>query len=46
MGSPAIKKSNLIDANKHHILTSVHPSPLSAYRGFWVVNTFQKPTKF
>ena len=41
-GSPAIKKSNLIDANKHHILTSVHPSPLSAYRGFFGCKHFSK----
>ena len=41
-GSPAIKKSNLIDANKHHILTSVHPSPLSAYRGFLGCKHFSK----
>lgn len=33
-GTPAISKSKLIDEKKHHILTSVHPSPLSAYRGF------------
>ncbi len=41
-GSPAIKKSNLIDENKHHILTSVHPSPLSAYRGFLGCKHFSK----
>ena len=41
-GSPAIKKSNLIDANKHYILTSVHPSPLSAYRGFLGCKHFSK----
>jgi uracil-DNA glycosylase len=41
-GSPAIKKSNLIDANKHHILASVHPSPLSAYRGFLGCKHFSK----
>jgi len=34
-GSYAIKKANLIDKSKHLILTSVHPSPLSAYRGFF-----------
>lgn len=34
-GAPAIKKSKLIDPNKHHILTAPHPSPLSAYRGFF-----------
>lgn len=33
-GSHAIKKQKLIDANKHHILTAPHPSPLSAHRGF------------
>ncbi|MGQ8364851.1 uracil-DNA glycosylase [Glaciecola sp. 1036] len=33
-GSPAQKKSQLIDASKHAILKAVHPSPLSAHRGF------------
>lgn len=33
-GSYAGKKSQLIDARKHLILKSPHPSPLSAYRGF------------
>lgn len=32
------KKIKLIDANKHHILTSGHPSPLSANRGYWFGN--------
>ena len=39
-GTSAIKKSKLIDENKHHILTAVHPSPLSAYRGFFGCNHF------
>lgn len=34
-GAYANKKSALIDASKHLILKSVHPSPLSAYRGFF-----------
>ena len=34
-GSYAIKKSGLIDQSKHLILTAVHPSPLSVYRGFF-----------
>lgn len=34
-GSYAQKKAELIDANKHHILTTAHPSPLSARRGFF-----------
>ncbi len=41
-GAPAIKKSKLIDKTKHHILTTVHPSPLSAYRGFFGCNHFIK----
>ncbi len=41
-GAPAIKKQKIIDANKHHILTAVHPSPLSAYRGFFGCNHFIK----
>lgn len=34
-GAPAGKKASLIDAKKHLILRSAHPSPLSAYRGFF-----------
>ena len=34
-GNNAIKKKNLITNKKHLILTSVHPSPLSASRGFF-----------
>lgn len=37
-GGFAKSKSKLIDASKHHILTSGHPSPLSANRGFWFGN--------
>lgn len=33
-GSYAQRKGRLIDSNRHHVLTSVHPSPLSAHRGF------------
>lgn len=33
-GSYAQAKGKLIDRDKHCVLTSVHPSPLSAYRGF------------
>jgi uracil-DNA glycosylase len=33
-GNFAIAKRSLIDTSRHHILTSVHPSPLSAFRGF------------
>lgn len=37
-GGFAKRKSKLIDASKHHILTSGHPSPLSANRGYWFGN--------
>ena len=37
-GGFAKKKIKLIDTNKHHILTSGHPSPLSANRGYWFGN--------
>ncbi len=37
-GGFAKKKAKLIDANQHHILTSGHPSPLSANRGYWFGN--------
>jgi uracil-DNA glycosylase len=40
-GAFAGKKESLIDANKHLILKSVHPSPLSAYRGFFGCNHFE-----
>ena len=33
-GSAAISKQKLIDAQRHHLLTAPHPSPLSAHRGF------------
>ena len=37
-GGYAKKKGAKIDAAKHHILTSGHPSPLSANRGLWFAN--------
>lgn len=41
-GSSAIKKEKLIDKSKHHILSGVHPSPLSSYRGFFGCKHFSK----
>lgn len=41
-GSYAIKKSRLIDSGKHKIITGVHPSPLSAYRGFFGSSPFSQ----
>jgi len=46
-GGFAKKKTKLIDKNKHHILTSGHPSPLSANRGYWFGNKhFSKTNNF
>ena len=42
MGNFAINKSNLIDINKHKIFTTVHPSPLSASKGFFGCKVFIK----
>ena len=39
-GSHAQKKGAVIDKHKHHILSAPHPSPLSAYRGFFGCNHF------
>ena len=40
-GSNAKAKSMLIDHSRHVVLTSVHPSPLSASRGFFGCNHFK-----
>lgn len=45
-GSYAISKRPLIDPAKHLILTSPHPSPLSAYRGFFGNHHFSKANKW
>ena len=37
-GGFAKKKGGKIDTAKHHVLTSGHPSPLSANRGYWFEN--------
>jgi len=39
-GCPAQKKSKLITNSHHHILEAPHPSPLSAYRGFFGCHHF------
>ncbi|KAH9499176.1 hypothetical protein Btru_004348 [Bulinus truncatus] len=41
-GAYAQKKGARIDKKKHHILTAVHPSPLSAHRGFIGCKHFSK----
>lgn len=41
-GNDAQKKSTLIDPRRHHILKAAHPSPLSAYRGFFGCRHFSR----
>ena len=41
-GSPAKAKAKLITNPKHYILSAVHPSPLSAYNGFFGCKHFSK----
>ncbi len=45
-GNNAIKKREFITNPKHYIITSVHPSPLSASRGFFGSKPFSKTNKF
>lgn len=41
-GSYAIRKGAFIDRNRHLVLTAPHPSPLSAYRGFFGCRHFSQ----
>lgn len=41
-GAHAQKKRALIDEQRHHVLTSVHPSPLSAHKGFFECGHFRR----
>ena len=45
-GANARSKTKLINNRRHLILTSAHPSPLSAYRGFFESKVFSKTNKF
>lgn len=44
-GRYAQQKENLIDVNKHFIIKSAHPSPFSAYNGFFGSKPFSKTNK-
>lgn len=41
-GKPAERKTALIDAQRHRVIVSPHPSPLSAYRGFFGSRPFSR----
>ncbi len=45
-GRDARNKKSLIDASRHLILESAHPSPLSAYNGFFGNHHFSRCNKF
>ena len=45
-GSYAIKKGAFINRMKHLVLTSPHPSPLSAYRGFFGNKHFSRANQY
>ena len=45
-GKPAQKKLDLIDTEKHFVLTSPHPSPFSARTGFFGSRPFSKINEF
>ena len=45
-GSHAQKKQLLIDSEKHLIITTPHPSPLSSYRGFFGSKPFSKTNQY
>ena len=45
-GSYAQKKGAFIDRNKHLVLSSPHPSPLSAYQGFFGNHHFSTANKY
>lgn len=45
-GKPAQAKKNMLNNPKHLILEAPHPSPLSAYRGFFGCQHFSKTNEF
>ena len=45
-GSYAQKKGAFIDRSKHLVLTSPHPSPLSAYQGFFGNHHFSRANRY
>ena len=45
-GSPAQRKAQMLTNPNHLILKAPHPSPLSAYRGFFGSRPFSKTNQF
>lgn len=45
-GSYAQRKGSFIDRNRHCVIASAHPSPLSAYRGFFGSKPFSRANEY
>ena len=45
-GAKAALKEQWIDSSRHLVLKSVHPSPLSAYRGFFGCKHFSQANSY
>lgn len=45
-GAPAHKKAKNVDTTKHYVLKTVHPSPLSSYRGYFGCKHFSMCNEF
>lgn len=45
-GTPAQKKAAKVDGTKHLLIKSVHPSPLSSYRGFFGSKPFSQTNSY
>ncbi|MFT7558793.1 MAG: uracil-DNA glycosylase [Flavobacteriales bacterium] len=45
-GNYAQRKGSIIDGDRHKVLRSAHPSPLSAHRGFMGCGHFQKANEY
>lgn len=45
-GAYAQQKTSLIEQNKHLVLNATHPSPLSAYKGFFGCQHFSKTNEY
>ncbi len=45
-GSYAQRKGSFIDRSRHAVIESAHPSPLSAYRGFFGSNPFSRANDY
>lgn len=45
-GSPSQKKASRVNPERHHLIISPHPSPLSSYRGFFGSKPFSRTNAF